>query len=101
MLNMDDRRRLDEIEKNIREADPQFANGLRAGVATPPHDDSRWPQVTAVFVAVLACLIGAIAAQGTGLLLTVPMLGLAVLRYRARVRRSHLWQRGARWHPRW
>jgi Protein of unknown function (DUF3040) len=80
MLSYDERRRLGHIETWLRIDDPNFAEGMRAGLPRAPREYRRWPAlallvsgllalfVAALFAAVLAAVPGAAAmAAGTRL----------------------------------
>jgi len=101
MLNMDDRRRLDAIEQQIRSTDPDFANGLRDGIPHTPMGDARGLHIAALTTSLLLCLVGIVALQWAGLLITLPVLAVAIWRYRRHVCRSHRWTKGYHWRPRW
>jgi hypothetical protein len=60
MLSYDERRRLGHIETWLRIEDPDFAEGIRAGLPRAPREYRRWPSVVLLTFGMLALLVGAL-----------------------------------------
>jgi hypothetical protein len=60
MLSYDERRRLGHIETWLRIEDPDFAEGIRAGLPRAPREYRRWPSVVLLTFGMLALLAGAL-----------------------------------------
>lgn len=65
MLSYDERRRLGHIETWLRIDDPNFAEGIRAGLPHAPREYRRWPTIALLAFGVLALAFAAL----TGLVL--------------------------------
>lgn len=85
MLSMGDRRRLDEIESQLRAADPDFADGLRDFDPVPPRDDRRAPVVALGIGAALVLLVATLAGNLVVMLVATVALICAVVRDRKSV----------------
>ncbi len=76
MLSYDERRRLGHIETWLRIDDPNFAEGIRAGLPHAPREYRRWPIIALLAFGVLALGLAAV----TGLILiSIPGTGAMVL----------------------
>jgi hypothetical protein len=60
MLSYDERRRLGHIETWLRIEDPDFAEGIRAGLPRAPREYRRWPSIVLIAFGMLALLVGAL-----------------------------------------
>jgi Protein of unknown function (DUF3040) len=59
MLSYDERRRLGHIETWLRIDDPNFAEGIRAGLPKAPREYRRWPAITLLTLGMLALFFAA------------------------------------------
>jgi hypothetical protein len=59
MLSYDERRRLGHIETWLRIDDPEFAEGIRAGLPRAPREYRRWPAIALLVVGMLALFVAA------------------------------------------
>ncbi len=69
MLSYDERRRLGHIETWLRIDDPNFAEGIRAGLPHAPREYRRWPTIVLLAFGVLALALAAVTAL---VLLAIP-----------------------------
>ncbi|MBX6724226.1 MAG: DUF3040 domain-containing protein [Dactylosporangium sp.] len=60
MLSYDERRRLGHIETWLRIDDPNFAEGIRAGLPRAPREYRRWPAVALLTLGMLALFVAAL-----------------------------------------
>ncbi len=86
MLSYDERRRLGHIETWLRIDDPNFAEGIRAGLPHAPREYRRWPVVALLVSGLLGLGFSAL----TGFLLvalpgTAGMVGGTWLWFRRRL----------------
>jgi hypothetical protein len=60
MLSYDERRRLGHIETWLRIDDPNFAEGIRAGLPRAPREYRRWPAIALLTVGMLGLFVAAL-----------------------------------------
>ena len=93
MLSQDDRRQLDEIERHLAVADPEFARALAEGRPCRPNGGRRWPVWLAMVLTGLVFLAGLITQTIWLIIVAAVLWTAAAVRYRLHVRRSqgHPW----------
>jgi hypothetical protein len=84
MLSYDERRRLGHIETWLRIDDPNFAEGIRAGLPRAPREYRRWPSVALLASGLIALFVAALFAA---LLAAVPGTAAMVVGTRLWMRR--------------
>jgi uncharacterized membrane protein HdeD (DUF308 family) len=60
MLSYDERRRLGHIETWLRIDDPNFAEGMRAGLPRAPREYRLWPTIALLTLGLLALAFAAL-----------------------------------------